>query len=599
MDYYEPMVQIFRFRAAALTCAILAGMGWAKAQAQGIPAADPPSLEEIDASASDSDDNTALTAELFYELLLGEMTTSRGDARTGYALMLDAARRTGDPQLYRRATEMALQSRSAQAALMTARAWKQALPLSREANRYLLRILVTINRIEESAEPLQQELSLSPTRDKIILIRLLPALYAQASDKTLATQVVRQVLNDTLDDHTLGPASWVTLGRMYFAAGDKARAMEAAGKAVALDPADDAAAMFALQLLGAGIAQAEPLLSRYLAGTPMPEVRMTYARLLLESQRVADAQSQIDAITREQPDFPDAWLVQATLHLQANRLEQADTALQHFTKLLEARPASEPRKRALTQAYLMQSQIAEKRGDLAGAEGWLARIEDPAELLAAQSRRAALLARQGRMAEARALIRAVPSRGPDDERLKLQAEALLLRDAEQYQQAYEIQSKAVALAPHDNDLVYDLAMMAEKAGRPAEMERLLREIIERSPDHHHALNALGFSLADRGVRLREAKALILRALEYAPADPYITDSLGWVEFRLGNREEALRILERAFDTRPDAEIAAHIGEVLWSMGQRPRALAVWREGLRINKDNATLKNTLKRLGARP
>ncbi len=155
------------------------------------------------------------------------------------------------------------------------------------------------------------------------------------------------------------------------------------------------------------------------------------------------------------------------------------------------------------------------------------------------------------------------------------------------------------MAPRDNDLVYDQAMLAEKAGKPQEMERLLRSIIARKPDYHHALNALGFSLADRGLRLQEAKALIVKALEFAPEDPFITDSLGWVEFRLGNGKEALAILERAFKTQQDVEIAAHLGEVLWSLGQRERALDIWREGLRINRDNGTLQDTLKRLGVQP
>ena len=131
------------------------------------------------------------------------------------------------------------------------------------------------------------------------------------------------------------------------------------------------------------------------------------------------------------------------------------------------------------------------------------------------------------------------------------------------------------------------------------MEQLLRQLIARQPDYHHAYNALGYSLAERGLRLEEAKELIAKALEYAPGDPFITDSLGWVEFRLGNNAEALRLLTAAFKTRPDAEIAAHLGEVLWSTGDRTRASSIWREGLRMNPDNETLKATLKRLGARP
>ena len=593
MDYYGPMVHPFRrIRPAALACVAATCVFPALAQT-GERASEP-------ASAPVQEEETAaLNAELFYELLLSEITTSEGDPATGYNLMLDAARRSGDPQLYRRATEIALQSRSGESALAAARAWKEALPQSRDANRYLLRILVALNRVDDSAGPLRQELARSSARDKVSTIRALPLLYARASDKALAARVVRLALEKELNDPALGPMAWTTVGRMYLAADDKARALEAAGNALGQNPGDDGAAMLALQLLENAVPEAEALLPRYLAGKPLPEVRMAYARVLLESQRLADAQAQVDAVTREQPDNAQAWLIRASLQLQAGELDQAEAALQRCTQLLEQDPATEQRQRALTQIYLMQSQIAEKRGDLAQAQAWLARIDDAEQLLAVQSRHASLLVRQGRLDEARALIRAIPEKGPDDARLKLQAEVQLLREAGRYQQAYELQGKVVALAPQDNELVYDQAMLADKAGRPAEMERLLRAIIARQPDHHHALNALGFSLADRGVRLQEAKALIVKALEYAPDDPFITDSLGWVEFRLGNRKEALDILERAFRTRPDAEIAAHIGEVLWSLGQRDRALAVWREGLRINKDNDVLKGTLKRLRVRP
>ncbi|MHA7599634.1 tetratricopeptide repeat protein [Alicycliphilus sp. T452] len=593
MDYYGPMVpSLRRIRPAALACVAAACIFPALAQT-GERASEPASAQEEEEAA------TALNAELFYELLLGEITTSAGDPATGYNLMLDAARRSGDPQLYRRATEIALQSRSGESALAAARAWKEALPQSRDANRYLLRILVALNRISDSAEPLRQELAHTSARDKVSTIRALPLLYARAGDKALAARVVRLALEGELNNPATGPMAWTTVGRMYLAADDKARALEAAGNALGQDPADDGAAMLSLQLLENAVPEAEALLSRYLAGKPLPEVRMAYARVLLESQRLSDAQAQVDAVTREQPDNAQAWLIRGSLQLQAGELDQAEAALQRCTQLLEQDPATEQRQRALTQIYLMQSQIAEKRGDLAQAQGWLARIDDAEQLLAVQSRHASLLVRQGRLDEARALIRAIPGKGPDDARLKLQAEVQLLREAGRYQQAYELQGKVVALAPQDNDLAYDQAMLADKAGRPADMERLLRAIIARQPDHHHALNALGFSLADRGVRLQEARALIVKALEYAPGDPFITDSLGWVEFRLGNRKEALDILERAFKARPDAEIAAHIGEVLWSLGQRDRALAAWREGLRINKDNDVLKDTLKRLGARP
>ncbi|WP_227001354.1 tetratricopeptide repeat protein [Pulveribacter suum] len=555
-----------------------------------------PPAEVEDAEHPLAANDTALTAELFYELLMSEMTAGNGDAATGYALMLDAARRSNDPRLYRRASELALQSRSAEAALIAIHAWNAAYPDSREANRYLLYVLVTLNRVNESAEPLAKEVARASTREKLSIVRALPQLYARASNKAGAARVVEQALQGELKHPALGAAAWTTIGRMRLTAQDKPGALQAARSALELDHTDDGAAMLAVQLLDEGSTDAEALLAPYLAATPLPEVRMAYARQLLQSQRLADAQVQIDAVTQERPDASEPWLIQASLKLQSGELAGADAALEQFTTLLQEVPPSEARTRALNQAWLMHAQVAEKRGDFAQAEAWLERVDGGAQSLAAQVRRASLLARQGKLTQARALIRATPAQTAEEERLKWQAEAQLLRDAGDYQQAYEMQAKAVALAPQDNDLVYDQAMLAEKAGRPQEAERLLRGIIARKPDYHHALNALGYLLADRGEHLTEARTLIKKALGHAPDDPFITDSLGWVEFRLGNRERAASLLQQAFKTQPDAEIAAHLGEVLWSLKRREQAMDVWREGQRLNSDNETLRETLKRLG---
>jgi Flp pilus assembly protein TadD len=241
------------------------------------------------------------------------------------------------------------------------------------------------------------------------------------------------------------------------------------------------------------------------------------------------------------------------------------------------------------------AQVAENHKDYAAAAVWLEKIDNAEELLAVQSRRASLLAKQGKLAEGRALLQALPNRTPAEVRLKLSAEVQLLRDSKQYQTAYDLMATVVRKYPDDADLLYDQAMLAEKLDKVDEMERLLRQLIAAKPTYHHAYNALGYSLAERNVRLPEARSLIRKALEFAPNDPFIADSMGWVEFRMGNNEEALRVLDGAFKAKPDAEIAAHLGEVLWTLGQRDRATLVWKEGLQINSDNETLLATLKRL----
>jgi Flp pilus assembly protein TadD len=189
----------------------------------------------------------------------------------------------------------------------------------------------------------------------------------------------------------------------------------------------------------------------------------------------------------------------------------------------------------------------------------------------------------------------VPERGPQDARAKLLAESQLLRDVKQWPEAYKILGQANERFPDDVDLLYEQAMMAEKMRRPDEMERLLRRVIELKPDHFHAYNALGYTLADRNTRLDEAQGLVQKALELAPNEPFIIDSLGWIQYRMGRREEALRNLQRAYQSRPDAEIAAHLGEVLWAMGRRDEARKVWREGRERDSGNEVLKDTLARL----
>jgi len=348
------------------------------------------------------------------------------------------------------------------------------------------------------------------------------------------------------------------------------------------------------------VTEAELLVTTHLAKHPDPDLRTAYARVLLGQQRYPAARQQLETVTRDKPDLREAWLALATLQFQDNRLRNAEKSLQRYMELTNA-ATSDPdlQRRGLTQAYLLSAQIAEKNKDYAAAESWLGRIENSEEMLSAQRRRASLLAQQGKLPQARALLRGLPGNTPSHARMKLQAEVQLLQEMRLYKEALAVQVELVAQDPEDNELVYDQAMLAEKSGDPAMMEQLLRQLIERKPDYHHAYNALGYSLAERGLRLEEAKGLISKALEYAPGDPFITDSLGWVEFRLGNSAEALRLLSIAFKARPDAEIAAHLGEVLWSTGNRAQASSVWREGLRLNPDNETLKDTLKRLGAMP
>ena len=574
-----------------LTSAALAQTGDPAAPQSPAPIVDSPAQSAARAQAS------ALTAELFYEVLMGELTTRSGDAGAGFALVLDAANKTRDPQLYQRAVEIALQSRSGNAALSAARAWKQALPESREARRFELQILIALNRIGETAELLRAELAATPKEEHPPLMNVIARSYARGTDKKLAASVVEQALVDELRDPSSAALAWTTVGRLRLVAGDTAGALEAAQKGQQADVKADGPPILALDLIDPAQPEAELLVKRYFtaANPPLPDLRSAYARVLVEQRRYADATTELSALTKAQPALAEPWLLLGSLQAQARDDAAAERSVKRYLEQAGSQKDAEERKRSETQAFFLMSQIAERRKDYAAADSWLSRVDNTDDLIASQARRAALMARQGKLAPARELVRSLPERSADDKRQKFQAEVQLLRDARQYQAAYDMLVTAVANAPADTDLLYDQAMIAEKLNRLDEMERLLRRLMELKPESQNAYNALGYSFADRNVRLEEARTLIKKAVQLAPEDPFIADSLGWVEFRLGNMDEAKRILEEAYRKRPDPEIGAHLGEVLWAAGQRDRAVTVWKEAVLADADNETLQETLKRL----
>lgn len=567
------------------------------AQAALAQDARPPVASSAAPTAREKAQSSRLTAELMLEILLGELNQLQGEPGVGYSLLLDAARRTGDARLYQRAVDIALQSRSGDAALEAANAWKLALPQSREANRHVLQILLALNRVTDTLAPLKTEIQLAPPDERAQALTNIPGLYARISDKKLAAQVVEQAVAPYQARPDTAALAWTVVGQMHLVAGDLEVAYQAAQRGLALDTQSPAPVWLGLELMAQRHPQSEALVVGAIDRLRQPELRIGLARVLIEQLRLDDAARQLALLTGEHPGFQPGWLLWGSVLAEKGDAAAAQTAWLRY--LEQSDPQDSKQQRELAQVYLGLAQIASKRGDDAAAEQWLSRISDPRSLVRAQVQRAGILARKGQLEQARQLIRELPGRNPEELRTRLMAEVQLLRDAQQLTAAHELLARALVDQPQDAELLYEQAMLAEKLGRLDEMEQHLRAIIARDPNHYHAHNALGYSLADRGIRLQEARELIVKALNQVPDDPFIADSLGWVEFRLGRLTEALAILERAYRTRADAEIAAHLGEVMWALGQREKALQVWREGLRASPDNATLRDTLKRLQVSP
>ncbi|WP_237704894.1 tetratricopeptide repeat protein [Rubrivivax benzoatilyticus] len=591
-------------RPLAAALAFAAVSAWA----QGAVATSPPAPPEVR--------NSALDAPLFYQLLIGEIEARQGQPGAAYQVILDAARRSRDELLFRRAVEIALQARAGEEALTATRAWRTALPRSQEALRTELQILSAMNRLDQAAEPLRALLAAATPAERSGIIAAVPGFLQRAADPARGARLVEEVLAPYLETPATRVAAQIAIGRARLTAGDGTRALELARQAHAADPAAQAPVLLALELLPSR-PEAEPIVTDYAARPDAePALLLLYARALTSTQRYAEALRQLETVTRRKPDLAPPYLTLGALHLELRHAAQGEAALRRYLELTE--PAAAPASAASAaasgggeddrshapaqgrvQAWLMLAASAEQRGDYAAAERWLARVDAPERALEVQTRRASMLARQGRVDDARRLLLAMPGSEPKDLRARLDAEASMLRGVKRWKEAYEVMGQALKLQPDDPELLYEQSMLAEKLGRIDEMERLLRRVIELKPDNAHAYNALGYSLADRGQRLPEARDLIARALELAPGDPFITDSLGWVEFRLGNRARALELLQRAYASRPDAEIAAHLGEVLWADGRQDEARRVWAEARSRDADNEVLVETLKRLKVRP
>jgi len=502
--------------------------------------------------------NSGMNGEMLYEILVGELNIQQGQPLVGFSLLLDAARKSNDAPLFARAVEIALKERSGDGALMAARSWSQALPQDRLANLNLLQILIALNKTSETLDPLKKEIAFSPASERNAAIRVVPRYYARITDTAAAAGVIQKALDSYTTNSETASAAWSAIGRMQMLSANLNGALLSVQKSMAANLKTDVSAPFlALELLGRGVKDAEVLVTQALAQQDKPDYPMAYVRVLIEAKRYPQAAEQAQSITQRFPTHAEAWLLLGSLQFEQGLDKQADASLQTYIGMAQKAP-SENTQRGIIQA---------------------------------QSRRAAILAKQGKLKEARLLITRLPATNEEDVRSRLMAELQLLRENRQWQAAFELLAQN---AGDDLDLLYEQAMMAEKINRVDEMEKLLRIVISKDPSHFNAYNALGFSLADRNVRLKEAKELIVKALTLAPGDPFITDSLGWVEFRLGNTNQALSLLEKAFKDRADAEIAAHLGEVLWQLKRESDAIAIWRKGLEILPTNETLQQTLQR-----
>lgn len=530
----------------------------------------------------------ALTEDLMYKLLITEIAQQRGDWQTAFTTALGLAQQTRDARIARRAAEIALSAKQADEALAAVRLWRTLAPNSDEATQYYLSFIILSDNLAEAKPILEQRMKEARPQIRGLLAFQMQRLLSRAKDKTSAFAMLEELLAPYLDM----PETHLALAQGAFAKGDSNRARHEAQLVLKQKPDSELAALTLAQVTPNKI-EASQFLASFLSHHPKArDVRMAYARMLVEQKQYDKARGEFETMLKEQPHDLTSLYALGVLNMQTNNLAAAQTYLTTYLNVLAANPDEE---RDPTQALLLLAQIAEERKDIDSELRWLGQIESGEAYLAAQIKRAQIIAKRGDVAEGRRLLHEINVSGERDQAQVVVAEAQILRDANQLAEAQTVLEAELKRFPDNTDLLYDYAMVAEKRNQLGTMETALRRIIELAPNNQHAYNALGYSLAERNIRLEEAYALIEKALKLAPEDPFIMDSMGWVQFRMGRLKEAESMLRRAYELRPDAEIAAHLGEVLWVKGQKEDAQKFWRDAQTKDPQNDTLKSTLARL----
>src|SRR5438105_670887 len=513
------------------------------------------------------------SSEAIYEFLAAEIAAQRGDVDAALAVYQRLARELRDPQIARRAVETAIRARAFPAALDSATLLLELEPESTLAREIMATLLANEGDIHKARDTMGRVLEKNANRGPLLM--QLSHLLGKFSDKAAVLEATR----DMAAPYDI-PESHYAIGVAALIAGNVEVAASESDAALALNPAWQQGAILKAQVLRkAAPAEVIPYYEAFVVANPAArEVRMQLGRELASEKKLPEAREQFREADKLGKGDPQAAYATGLLSLQLDEYGDAQTAFSRALKLGYYEPAA---------IYLGLGQAAEGLMRYEEAIGWYQKV-DSGDWVRAQLKIATLIARQQNLDAGRQYLQRIEPRSAEDRIQMVQVEAQLLRDAKQWRETYEMLTKAVAQYPDSFELRYDRAMAAERIDKLDVLESDLRQVIKMKPDYAHAYNALGYTLADKTGRLAEAKDLIEKAYKLSPDDPFILDSLGWVYYRMGQAETALKHLHSAYAVRPDPEIAAHLGEVLWKIGQRDEAQKIWRAALAENPNHETL-----------
>ncbi len=526
-----------------------------------------------------------LSADVMYRLLVAEFAGRRGDLPTALANYLEVARETRDAGAAERAVRIAVFSRNEAGGLEAARLWSEVAPESVDARQVLAAMLVRAGDVEAAS---REMLTLVETMEAAAPgegFARVAEILAREKNREVATEVMQRVVAEHSDE----PQALFAYGTLLARQGELDPAYEQFEKVLELDPDNEEAIILEARIRQRqrDTAGALRVLSEALDKRPdASEIRLAYARALVDAKRYDEAREQFERLAEDDPEDHDVQYALGLLLVQTNRL---DDAAERFRVLVNDRERREA-------AWFYLGQIAETQRKPDEALDAYRRVDRGKHRLNAQIRVAVLLAEKGDLDRARAHLHGLPGDNNREMVRIFRAEAEILVRRDMLDEAMGVYDASIEEFPTDTDLLYARAMLAEKLDQLEVLERDLRDILSREPNNADALNALGYTLADRTDRLDEALELIERAFDLKPDDHYVVDSMGWVLYRLGRYQEALKHLRKAFELSPDAEVAAHLGEVLWVMGNQDEAREVWETALKETPDDKRLLDVKKRFG---
>ncbi len=529
--------------------------------------------------------DVVLSDDLLFEFLFGEIAGQRGNLGVATEAYVDMAKRTRDPRIVQRALDIALFSGNVTAALEMAKLLTEVDPNSIKAKQTLSALLAHSGSIDEARPNIEKLLAQQNGENLDKGLLQLNNLFARHSDRRAVLSAIQSVTKPYLDH----PEAHYAISIAAWRAGQADLALEEADKAASMRPGWEMAALLKMQILEqVDASQVQPFLKDFLAQYPKSqEVRLNYAKFLVSEKKYGEAREEFAELKKTFPENREVAFAVGLLSLQ---LGDVDSAISDFKKLLDQGYQNTD----LVRYYLGQSYELKK--NLAEAEKWYSAVESGNQYLPAKVRVAVLMKERGNLAKARSYLHNIPTSNEAQQIFLIQAEAQMLHDSGNYREAFAVLDRGLAKFPDSPNLLYDQAMAAEKLGKIRETEKSLSKLIRIQPDFAQAYNALGYTLVEHTTRYKEALPLLKKALDLDPQDPYTLDSMGWLQFKMGNMTSSVDYLKRAYAGRRDPEIAAHLAEVLWAQGKHEDAKKLLQSSLKENPDNEALIKSIKKFG---